>query len=66
MHSVYVSSFWGLRSQTPTGAVPLHPVGGLLFCPPALSKFLATPLLLEQNFWCLVARTPQRHTSAIT
>ena len=48
MHSVYVSSFWGLRPQTPTDALPLDPVGELpspdpLFCP-SLSKFLATPL----------------------
>ena len=48
MHSVYVSSFWGLCSQTPTGDLPLDAAGGLpppdpLFCP--LSKFLATALV---------------------
>ena len=35
----FVSGFWGLRPQIPTGALPLDPAGGLpspdpLFCPP--------------------------------
>ena len=37
--SIYVFSFWGLRSQTPTRVGPFGPVGGLLspvprVCPP--------------------------------
>jgi len=41
----FVSGFWGLRLQIPTGALPLDLAGGLpfpdpLFCPP-ISKFLA-------------------------
>jgi len=52
MHSVYVSSFWGLCPQTPTGALPLDPAGGLPSPDPVLfplSKFLATPLPIWSN-----------------
>jgi len=36
--NIYVFSFWGIRTQTPTGTVLLDPGGGLLspdllFCP---------------------------------
>jgi len=46
-----VSGFRGLRPQTPTGALPLDPAGGLL-SPGSLllflrSKFLATPLVAD-------------------
>jgi len=27
---LYISGFWGLHPQTPTGALPLDPAGGLL------------------------------------
>jgi len=44
VESIYIffSSFWGLRHQTPTGALPLDPAGTSSY---PISKFLATPLL---------------------
>jgi len=35
--ALYVFSFWGLRPQTPTRALPLDPAGGLLSSVPVLS-----------------------------
>ena len=50
----YISSFWRLRPQTPTGALPLDPAGGLPSTrPPVLppfSKFLAMPLSNQHGF----------------
>ena len=45
---ICISGFWGLRPQTPTGALPLDPAGGRgdlgdPLCPPYLQT-LATPL----------------------
>jgi len=44
MHSVYVSSFWGLCPQAPTGALPLDPAGGFRPQTPCFVPALA-------NFW---------------
>jgi len=32
-----ISGFWGLHPQTPTGALPLNPAGGLLSPNPVLT-----------------------------
>jgi len=53
--SIYVFGFWGLRSQTPTRALPLDPPGGLLspvprFCPPPKQISGYAPALLRLRF----------------
>jgi len=51
MH-IIISSFWGLRPQTPTRALPLDPAGDLVprFCPPPkqISGYAPGPLLFRQ------------------
>ena len=52
---VFVSGFWGLRSQTPPRLCPWTTLGDSclpnpLFCP--RSKFLVTPLLALVAFFC--------------
>ena len=52
--SIYVFSFWWLRSQTPTRALLLDPAGGLLspvplFCPPPKQIFGYAPVRISAN-----------------
>ena len=50
----HVSGFWGLRSQTLTGALPLDPAGDFRTQIPSFvprSKFLSMPLPMSLCVW---------------